>query len=88
MADAEHKTWYMIARADSLDPEHSLKYRGAVVLYPSEGMADDEKSKLVPPERQSDYQVVPAKLFVGLENGWRIVPVELLAAMEKDWRKS
>jgi len=88
MADAEHKTWYMIARADSLDPEHSLKYRGAVVLYPSQEIADSEKAKLVPPARQDEFQVVPAKLFVGLENGWRIVPVELLAAMEKNWRKS
>lgn len=88
MADAtERKTWFMIARADSLDPDHSLKYRGAVVLYPSAELAESERVKLLPPERQDDYQVAPAKLLIGPENGWRVVPTELLSAMEKDWRK-
>ena len=78
----------MIARADDLDPERSLTFRGAVVLYPSRGTADWEKRELLPPERQDEYRVVPAKLFVALEDGWRVVPVEMLSAMEDGWRKA
>lgn len=87
MAETDQKTWFMIAKAGDLNPEHSLKYRGAVILYPSQGMANGEKSRLVPPERQNDYQVVPAKLFVALENDWRVVPAEALAALEKGCKK-
>lgn len=87
-AVADQKDWFLIARAGDLNPEHSLRYRGAVMLYPSQPVAETEKARLVPPERQADYQVVPAKLFVGLENGWRIVPTELLAAMEKGRQKA
>ena len=88
MAESDRKTWFMISRVDDLDPAHSLTYRGAVVLYPSEEMAEDEKTKLVPPERQHEYQIVPAKLFVGLEDDWRIVPAEMLATMEKGCQKA
>jgi len=50
--------------------------------------AESERTRLVPPERQDQFEVVPAKLFIGLEDDWRVVPVEMLSALEKGCKKS
>jgi len=84
MVDADLKTWYLIAATGDPKPENSLTYRGGIVLYPSEEMAQGEMVRLIPPDRRDQFEVVPAKVFVALEGSWRIVPVEMLALMEKD----
>lgn len=88
MAEVDQKKWFVIAAKDDPDPERSLKYRGAVVLYPKEEMAMSDRDRLVPESRQGEYEIIPARLIVTLGEDWRIVPAEALAALEEGCQKS
>lgn len=88
MAEVDQKEWFVIAAKGDPDPERSLKYRGAVVLYPEEQMAASDRDRLVPESRRGEYEIIPANLIVTLGEDWRIVPAEMLATLEKGCQKT